>query len=229
VSTILSDREQALVDRLLKSASDLKRVLDVGCGEGKILKYLQAKDIDVFGVDSHEPTIEQLKKDGIPADVLNARKLPFEDDHFDWVILSGVLHHIPNPGEAIDEAIRVAKQGVIMSEPWFDETVKSHRLAAEVDAWAKKLHQSLGFFHRKGLSSGEIIGSIGSTDVKNIAVVYESFYTPEDLDVWFKNQEQYYSQLPEDHVIAWEGRVLRERMKDQFVCEPGWVIVTLFL
>ena len=106
MNLILSDREQALLDHLLRATPELTSVLDVGCGVGNILKKLNEKGRQVYGVDSHEASIEQLKKAGIPAETLNARKLPFENNRFDWVIMSGVLHHIPNPGEAIDEAIR---------------------------------------------------------------------------------------------------------------------------
>ncbi len=227
--TMLSNREQALVDRLFQLSPQVGSVLDVGCGAGNIIKHLSKLDVTAVGIDSHEATIQQLKNEGIVATIGEATKLEFEDNSFEWVILSGVLHHLPNSKQAMDEAIRVARHGVMIGEPWFDQTVRCHRLAAELDAWAKKLHQSLGFYHRTGLSAGEIIELISSEDVKNIVAYYETYFEEEDLDEWFENQEQYTKQLPKNHVIAWEGRVLKEKMGTQFLCKNGWVIVALTL
>ena len=41
----------------------------------------------------------------------NAEKLPFEDNTFDFISSSGVLHHTPDMQKAVNEAWRVLKPG----------------------------------------------------------------------------------------------------------------------
>ena len=36
---------------------------------------------------------------------------PFRENSLDYVVIYGVLHHLPNPGAAFREAIRVLKPG----------------------------------------------------------------------------------------------------------------------
>lgn len=54
-----------------------------------------------------------------PADVIASadQPFPFADETFDDVVLADVLEHLEHPHAALDEAIRVAKRGVIVLLP----------------------------------------------------------------------------------------------------------------
>ena len=39
------------------------RILEAGCGAGRILKYFHNKQFDIIGIDFIENAIEKLKKD----------------------------------------------------------------------------------------------------------------------------------------------------------------------
>lgn len=52
----------------------------------------------------------------------DVRYLPFRDESFDFVILLDVLEHVPNVEDALREALRVARRGVVISYP--DEDVE---------------------------------------------------------------------------------------------------------
>lgn len=82
-------------------------VLDVGCGNGELKKYLP-KGCQYVGVDTN-PTGCAVQG--------CAYELVFSDKSFDTVTLLEVLEHLENPLEALIEARRVARQKIIISVP----------------------------------------------------------------------------------------------------------------
>jgi ubiquinone/menaquinone biosynthesis C-methylase UbiE len=42
-------------------------------------------------------------------DCVDAKQLPYEDDRFDAVMSNSIIHHIPEPGTVLAEAIRVTQ------------------------------------------------------------------------------------------------------------------------
>jgi ubiquinone/menaquinone biosynthesis C-methylase UbiE len=97
---------------------DGQYVLDVGCGVGATPCYLaKAVDCRVVGVDLLEKMIEQSKEmaeaegveDRVEFRVADARKLPFEDNLFDAVIMESVNIFFDDKSQAMREYIRVAK------------------------------------------------------------------------------------------------------------------------
>ena len=94
-----------------------EKVLDVGCGPGWITVNYALHGAIVFSVDLTQKAVELTKKHlqykHIPAIVQegNAEDLPFEDNSFDLVVASGVLHHTPNTLKAMEECFRVLKCG----------------------------------------------------------------------------------------------------------------------
>jgi len=90
------------------------KLLDVGCGNGYFTFYW-AKLCDVTGVDFSK---EMLNNNSHPKLILgNAENLPFDDDTFDIVFCSNLLHHLENIEKVLKEMRRVSKRYVIVSEP----------------------------------------------------------------------------------------------------------------
>ena len=68
-------------------------VLDIGCGEGYVLDELQARGVaGVQGVD----IVDIRRNKDYPCRLYDGQTLPFLDRSFDLVVLSFVLHHVPN-------------------------------------------------------------------------------------------------------------------------------------
>jgi len=94
-------------------------VLEVGAGDGSILKFLsdqnfapeyQAVEISASGVDYIKSRdIKNLKA----VQVFDGYKLPFDEDSFDLIILSHVLEHVEHERLLLREIKRVAKHCVI--------------------------------------------------------------------------------------------------------------------
>ena len=103
-----------------KIASELlagsgERVLDIGCGEGKFTRSLTKLFAQVSGVDVKENKITEARNaarnEGLTVDFRTGSgdALPYDSEHFDTVIFSNSLHHMPNPRFALVEALRVLK------------------------------------------------------------------------------------------------------------------------
>ena len=109
------------INKLLENHSkegDL--VLDVGCGYGKLSKHLSTLGRRVIAIDTNEEVIENLKKEGVNAKVMNAMDLEYDDDSIDLVITDGLFEHFENNEDIkkiVKEQVRVAKGYVINIVP----------------------------------------------------------------------------------------------------------------
>ena len=76
---------------------DGDRVLDLGCGNGRLLMLLAEKSVEYLGVDFSEKLIEQARVNRPDKEfaVMDALDLKLPDDAFDVVICVSVLNHIP--------------------------------------------------------------------------------------------------------------------------------------
>ena len=107
----------ARIGRIMKSLNLFPnaRVLDIGCGDGRILNKLVAQyRVRGFGADiSSNQLRENLKNNpfGHSYYHADAEKLPFQDNTFDFVICLDVLEHLSSPRECISEICRTLKQG----------------------------------------------------------------------------------------------------------------------
>jgi len=88
-------------------------VLDVGCGDGLISAVLQSQrpDLKVRGIDVLPRTHTH-----IPVEMFDGRVFRFDDQSFDVVLFSDVLHHTPDPAALLREATRVASHSVLIKD-----------------------------------------------------------------------------------------------------------------
>lgn len=88
------------------------KILDLGCGRGitaeTFKNFFQA---EIYGVDIKDQRIIDL-----PFRVIGGKKLPFQDNSFDVVLITYVLHHAESHLELIKEAKRVSKNKIIVYE-----------------------------------------------------------------------------------------------------------------
>jgi len=93
------------------------KLLDVGCGVGKIHEYLDGKLAKISGTDVSEPSLEvarDLYKD-IDYQWYDGHRLPYASGSFDISIAICVFHHVPPEqwGELAKEMMRVLRTGGI--------------------------------------------------------------------------------------------------------------------
>jgi SAM-dependent methyltransferase len=101
-----------LLDRYLgTNGTHRRRILDVGCGTGTMLTYLQAFG-DAEGVDIDEEAIGYCRERGLQSVQLGeATKLPYPDDSFDLVTILDVVEHLDDDVAAFREMRRVLRPG----------------------------------------------------------------------------------------------------------------------
>ncbi|HTE57512.1 MAG TPA: methyltransferase domain-containing protein [Verrucomicrobiae bacterium] len=96
-----------------------QRVLDVGCGTGRTLQLLSQKcdkGVQLYGLEPSPDMLERARAGlGKRAQIRQgfAQELPYPTAHFDFVISTQVLHHIPLVGkkEMLSEMHRILKPG----------------------------------------------------------------------------------------------------------------------
>jgi len=107
--------EKALLGKLLDRFPDARSVLEVGCGTGHFTRWLAERGLDAVGVDISEPMLEEARRRGGPRYLHgHALSLPFADRSIDVTALITTLEFLPEPARALAEAIRVARQGVLL-------------------------------------------------------------------------------------------------------------------
>jgi len=92
------------------------RVLDVGCGDGTLMEFLQDnKQIDIRGIEISKENVQKCIGKGLTVIEGDAEKdlSQFPNESFDFVILSQTLQAFLNPEKVISELLRVGKKAIV--------------------------------------------------------------------------------------------------------------------
>ena len=92
------------------------RVLDVGCGDGTLMKYLKdKKNVDTRGLEISKNNVQICISKGLTVIEGNAEKdlKQFPDSSFNYAILSQTLQAFYNPERVIDDLLNVADKAIV--------------------------------------------------------------------------------------------------------------------
>jgi methionine biosynthesis protein MetW len=92
------------------------RVLDLGCGDGAMLQYLQTtRGCTGYGVEIDDANVLACVKRGVNVIQLNLDEglAMFEDATFDVVLQLDTLQHLRNAEVMLRETVRVGRVGVV--------------------------------------------------------------------------------------------------------------------
>ena len=114
----LKRRAQRIIEGLELRKGD--KILEVGCGDGYYLHLLSNIGIPLklHGTDFDKEGLKKAKKNLgkkillYHADLM--KKLPFNNNTFDKIIMSEVAEHLPNDVKGLKEVYRVLKKGGIL-------------------------------------------------------------------------------------------------------------------
>ena len=110
----MNRRDFKIISEWIKKDST---VLDLGCGDSTLLNYLVAnKNINGYGLEKDiEKVQESIKKNisVIQADFNVGLEQYFENNFFDYAIMTQALQENKNPDRIILEMLRIAKEGIV--------------------------------------------------------------------------------------------------------------------
>lgn len=102
---------------LFSEDSSIGKVLDVGCGFGDFLRFVEEKGVEATGVDVSSYAVTQARKKirgkVIKLDVAS-KALPFLNESFDAVTIFDVVEHISSSEFLFKEVFRVLSSGGLL-------------------------------------------------------------------------------------------------------------------
>lgn len=118
---------EVIVNEIQKFQSG--KILDVGCGNGNLFKFLPEKKYELVGLDFSEIMIKEAENNCFQKAsffVGDAEKLPFEDDLFDIIVCNASFHHYVNPNTVLMEMNRVLKYGgkILIGDPYITSLLR---------------------------------------------------------------------------------------------------------
>jgi SAM-dependent methyltransferase/uncharacterized protein YbaR (Trm112 family) len=149
-------------------------ILDVGCADGRSCFPFVNRGHTIIGFDISKALVQQAARRANAHNaqasttffVSDASALPFRDDAFDYVVVYGVLHHVPDPEATCREVYRVLKpEGVYFGSEnnvsifrgifdllmrirpiWSEEAGKQPLISRRhIDKWLQGLPASLSY------------------------------------------------------------------------------------
>ena len=114
---VLERRARVLSERLAGALPPAVQVLDVGCGDGLLDRLIMEKrpDVSIEGLD-----VLLRPQAHIPVSMFDGRTIPRADASYDMVMFVDVLHHTEDPLVLLREAVRVARDGLLVKDHCLD-------------------------------------------------------------------------------------------------------------
>ena len=112
---------QGLLDRIGEAGGPApKRILDIGCGTGAMLRRTATlfPDAEFFGIDPAPGMVDEARRrtaEDLPVTFVQgvAEELPYDDDHFDLVVSTLCFHHWHSRTDGLSEVRRVLRPGAL--------------------------------------------------------------------------------------------------------------------
>jgi methionine biosynthesis protein MetW len=121
-------KEFKIISELIENNT---RALDVGCGDGTLMKYLKdEKHVDTRGLEISKKNVQDCTRKGLFVIEGNAEKdlHQFPNLSFDYVILSQTLQAFYNPEKVINDLLRVANKAIVTIPNFGHWKVRIHLL-----------------------------------------------------------------------------------------------------
>jgi methionine biosynthesis protein MetW len=91
------------------------RVLDVGCGDGELLRLLETRGVDGRGIELSREGVNECVAKGLAVVQGDADTdlVDYPDDAFDYVILSQTLQATRHPRQVLEHMLRIGRRAIV--------------------------------------------------------------------------------------------------------------------
>lgn len=148
--------QHVLLEHVIQTPAQGKRVLDVGCGLGIYISFLKKHGIEAYGVDTSHYAARISRQS-----IASATHLPFRSEVFDAIISAHLMEHLKESDEVtfLREARRILKPGgrlflltpnswcpikVLYGKKWFYDPL---HINLQSPSKSKKTLQKCGFLN----------------------------------------------------------------------------------
>lgn len=115
--TIVDHRDSFVDDILISQITDGSRVIDLGCGDGRLISRLRDEhDCSVLGIERDREAFLATVRRGVSAIMsdLNHGLENIPGGTFDYAVLSQTLQQVNRPLQVLHEMLRVAHRALIV-------------------------------------------------------------------------------------------------------------------
>jgi|SaaInlStandDraft_5_1057022.scaffolds.fasta_scaffold64753_2 SAM-dependent methyltransferase len=209
--------EQTIIDRTA-------RVLEAGCGAGRILRYYHNKNIDIVGVDFIQVAIDKLKEidSTLKVEVGDIMALRYEDRSFNYVLAFGLYHNLEyGLHQAIQETYRILENGGSVCASFRADNIQTKITDSLTERRASDSSKSKEYvFHKMNLTrkefkqsfekAGFVVDSI--VPVENMPFLYKfSFFRAKNHKKFDENTAR-----AEGYRLSWFGKTLQNILMQFF-------------
>ena len=179
-----------LFDRVVQSVPVGSRVLDLGCGPGKLLQRLKRqRNCIVKGVDHSQKAADIALEHGVMVDVTDILDYePLYGEGYDVVIATEVLEHLDEPEKFLARCKALTRTGGLMffsvpNDAIGPEQDKSHKRTYTIDEFGKMLEGVSGQPLELFVGHDRMVATCGKAD-------YESYEPKITVPLMLKNEEK---------------------------------------
>lgn len=194
------------------------KILEAGCGAGRILRYYHDRGYDIIGIDFIDVAIGKLVEidPTLQAEVGDITNLRFADESFDYVLAFGLYHNLEQGlDKSIQETSRVLKKGGLVCASFRADNIQTRLTDWLADRKAKNKagQDKTRAFHKMNLTRSEYenlftragfaINFIGP--VENMPILYKyAFFRSTEHEQFDENKAR-----AEGYRLSWLGQRLQ--------------------
>jgi SAM-dependent methyltransferase len=161
------------------------KILEAGCGAGRLLRYYKQRGYDISGIDFIEHAITTLKQADPDLQVRTAdiTDLPYPADTFQYVLSFGLLHNLEyGLSKAMQETYRVLQTGGKVCASFRADNVQTRLSDCLAQSKRRRKNTEAALhFHKRNLTRSEFVALF-----EDAGFVVEAVYPVENMPLLYR-------------------------------------------